>query len=157
MFAFSPRALGALGSIYIFYLALAELSLPTHVTWHVTLGGRWTFSQNFRSLAHTVWEGRCLEDLEEKDDHMSQLGKPSGEKICFCLDFSQTAWIPRPPPPLPLYFWMPSRNFFKPYFIWIKVPQSVWILGILPHFPWKIYKPKQKLDGVSPVDNRPSN
>ena len=40
-----------------------------HVTcdmWHVTHRGRWTFSQNFRSLAHTVREWRCLEDLEEK-------------------------------------------------------------------------------------------
>ena len=29
-------------------------------------------------------------------------------------------------------------------------------LVILPPFPWKIIEPKYKLDGVGPVDNRPS-
>ena len=35
-------------------------------------------------------------------------------------------------------------TFLKPYFIWTKVPQSFWILVILPYFPWKMSKPKQK-------------
>ena len=34
----------------------------------MTHGGKWTFFQSFRSLAHTVWDQRCLEDLEEKDE-----------------------------------------------------------------------------------------
>ena len=33
--------------------------------WHMTGGGGWTFSQNVRSQALTVWEWRCFEDLEE--------------------------------------------------------------------------------------------
>ena len=44
-------------------------------TWHVTCniwGGRWTFSQNVRSLAQTVWEWRCLEYLEEKDEWINE-------------------------------------------------------------------------------------
>ena len=40
----------------------------THDMWHVTHGGGWTFSQNFSSLALTVWERQCFEDWEEKDD-----------------------------------------------------------------------------------------
>ena len=39
----------------------------THDMWHVTIGGRWTFSKKFRSLAHTIWKWRCLQDLDEKD------------------------------------------------------------------------------------------
>ena len=39
--------------------------------WHVTHEGRWTFSQNFRSLDHTVWDRRCLEDLEENYELIS--------------------------------------------------------------------------------------
>ena len=33
--------------------------------WHVPGGGGWTFSQNARSQAFTVWEWMCFEDLEE--------------------------------------------------------------------------------------------
>ena len=40
----------------------------THDTWHMTGGVMSTFSQNISSLAFTVWEGRCSEDLEEKGD-----------------------------------------------------------------------------------------
>ena len=47
----------------------------TRDIWHVTLGERWTFSQNFRSPAHTVWKWRCLEYLEEKDHLMNSLQK----------------------------------------------------------------------------------
>ena len=35
-------------------------------TWQVTCERRWTFSQNFKSLAHTVWEWRCFEDIWTK-------------------------------------------------------------------------------------------
>ena len=35
--------------------------------WHVTHGVGWTFSQNFGSLALTIWDLWCLEDREEKD------------------------------------------------------------------------------------------
>ena len=55
------------------------------VTWHLTrdirhviYGRRWTFSHNFRSLAYTVWEWWCLEDLEEKGDLANQLMNHEG-------------------------------------------------------------------------------
>ena len=35
----------------------------THGMLHMTGRGRWTFSQNFSSLASTVWEWRCFEDV----------------------------------------------------------------------------------------------
>ena len=38
----------------------------THYTWNVTLGGGWTFSQNFNSLALMVWERHCIEDIWTK-------------------------------------------------------------------------------------------
>ena len=41
--------------------------------WHVTHGGGWTFSQNFSSLAPTVWDLWCHEDWEEKDRSVSSL------------------------------------------------------------------------------------
>ena len=37
----------------------------------MTHGVLWTFSQNFRSLALTVWELNCSEDLEEKQQWVS--------------------------------------------------------------------------------------
>ena len=45
---------------------------------HVTHGGRWSFSQNFRSLAHTVWEWRCLEDISTKDQLLNHLMSDKG-------------------------------------------------------------------------------
>ena len=42
-------------------------------TWHATHGGRWTFSENVRSLALTVWVWRCFENLEKKDESVYQL------------------------------------------------------------------------------------
>ena len=42
-------------------------------TWHVTRLGEWTFSQNFSSLALTVYDLWYYEDLEEKDDSMNEL------------------------------------------------------------------------------------
>ena len=43
-----------------------------HDTWQVKNGGRWTFTQNFSSLALPVWVQWCFEGLEEKDDRLSQ-------------------------------------------------------------------------------------
>ena len=40
----------------------------THDMWHVTHGGGWTFSKNLSSLAQTVWDIWCLEDLEERNE-----------------------------------------------------------------------------------------
>ena len=40
-----------------------------HVTydmWHMTHRGRWAFSQNVKSPAHTVWEWRCFEEIWTK-------------------------------------------------------------------------------------------
>ena len=39
--------------------------------WYVTDGGAWTFTQNFSSLALTVWDLWCLRDCEEKDTSVS--------------------------------------------------------------------------------------
>ena len=39
----------------------------------VTLGGGWTFCQNFSYLAISVWAGKWFEDLEEKDRWITQL------------------------------------------------------------------------------------
>ena len=47
-----------------------------HVTrdmWHMTRLGGWTFSQNFSSLALTVCDLWYYEDLEEKDDSITEL------------------------------------------------------------------------------------
>ena len=41
-------------------------------TWHETHGGRWTFCNNFRSLAHTVWEWRLSENLEENHQSVNE-------------------------------------------------------------------------------------
>ena len=41
--------------------------------WDVTGGGWWTFSQNVRSLALTIWEWRCFEDIFTKDHWVSEL------------------------------------------------------------------------------------
>ena len=45
----------------------------------------------------------------------------------------------------PLYFWNPLGTFLKPYIRRTKVPQTVWILVILPHLTWKISKPMEKI------------
>ena len=54
----------------------------THDIWHMTLdmwhGGRWKFSHNVSSLAHTVWEWRFFEDLEEKDESLNELMSDKG-------------------------------------------------------------------------------
>ena len=45
-----------------------------HVTWDIwrQVGG-WTVSQKFSSLALTVWERQCFEDIFTKDDWASKL------------------------------------------------------------------------------------
>ena len=45
----------------------------TRDTWHVTRLGGWTFSQNFSSLALIVCDLWYYEDLEEKDDLITEL------------------------------------------------------------------------------------
>ena len=37
-----------------------------------------------------------------------------------------------------------QETFLKPYFMRTKVPHSVWILVILPYFPWKMSKSMRK-------------
>ena len=46
----------------------------TTENWHVThgVGGGWTFSQNFSSLALTVWVYWCCEDMEEKGQSINK-------------------------------------------------------------------------------------
>ena len=46
--------------------------------------------------------------------------------------------------PPPVFLESFKELFFKPYFRQTKVPQNVWILVILPHFSWKMSKPKKK-------------
>ena len=48
--------------------------------WHVTCLGGWTFSQNFSSLALTVCDLWYYEDLEEKDDLLTDL--INDEAVC---------------------------------------------------------------------------
>ena len=45
----------------------------THDRWHMTHGEGCTFSPNFSSLALTVWDLWCFEDLEEKYEWMTKL------------------------------------------------------------------------------------
>ena len=43
----------------------------THATLYVTGEGRLTFSQNFSSLALTVWERKFVEDIFTEDDSLT--------------------------------------------------------------------------------------
>ena len=45
----------------------------THDMWHVTGWGRWTFTQNFSSLALMVWEWKCTEDISTNHQSLSDL------------------------------------------------------------------------------------
>ena len=49
-------------------------------TWHMTHGGGWTISQNFSSLALTVWDLWCLEDWEENDHRLNE--SISNKAVC---------------------------------------------------------------------------
>ena len=65
------------------------------------------------------------------------------EKNQFLFVFFQSDPELRAPPPL--CFFTPFTNLKKKKkIIWTKVPQSVWILVILPNIHWKMSKPKQK-------------
>ena len=46
--------------------------------WHMTHSVGWKFSQNFSSLALTDWELWCFENMEEKDDWLSQSANHGG-------------------------------------------------------------------------------
>ena len=50
----------------------------THDTLHVTGGRRWTFFQNFSTLAFTVWKWRFVEDIFTKDHSLSLLINDKG-------------------------------------------------------------------------------
>ena len=50
-------------------------------TWHMTDDGRETFSQNFSSLAFTVWEWRFIEDISTKDEFIHKLISKGG--VCW--------------------------------------------------------------------------
>ena len=72
--------------------------------------------------------------------HCVTKGSHLKKKSASIWNSSKRPW----PPPPPCTFGTLWGTFLKPYFIWTKVPQSVWILAILPPFPWKMSKPKQK-------------
>ena len=65
-------------------------------------------------------------------------GSHPEKKSAYVWMFSKRPW---PPPCIFGTLW---GTFLKPCFSWTKVPQSVWILVILPHLPWKMCKSKQK-------------
>ena len=44
----------------------------TPYMWHIDHGGGWTLSENFRSLALTVWDRQCLADSEQKIDEINK-------------------------------------------------------------------------------------
>ena len=50
-------------------------------TWNVTYRGWWTLSQNFSSLALTVWELWFFEDIEEKDESVTYPFSPNLQNI----------------------------------------------------------------------------
>ena len=46
----------------------------THDMWHMTHGGKWTFSKNDRSIALMVWKWRGFEDIMiQKLDQLANL------------------------------------------------------------------------------------
>ena len=98
--------------------------------WHLESLNLIIFVPHFSPSRLTSWTGGVC--------GLFLKGKPSGKKSVYVWIFFQTALTP------PLYFCNASRNFLKPHFIWTKVPQSVWILVLLPHFPWKMSNQKQK-------------
>ena len=62
----------------------------THDIWHMTVGGMWTLIQNFSSLAITVWEWMCFEDIFTKD----YWGKPSRRRICISFGWGRGGYNP---------------------------------------------------------------
>ena len=51
----------------------SSTTLSDFVTCDTGGGGGWTFSQNVRSLALTVWERQCFEDISPKDELIDEL------------------------------------------------------------------------------------
>ena len=47
----------------------------SHDMWHMTHGVGWTFTQNFSSLALTVWEWRGFQDFDEKGHSVNETFK----------------------------------------------------------------------------------
>ena len=72
------QTLHRLASLVFFLVKKRRRKKITHGMQHMIPVGRWTFSQNFRSPAHTVWELRCFEDLEEKDKWLHKLISDKG-------------------------------------------------------------------------------
>ena len=96
--------------LVLFVLHFARLIKPIEFlqTFHfdtflvVSPTGLWSDTSSSEKSFNFYWRGKNI---------LSSLGKPSKEKICFCLEFFQTALT------LPLkYFWMHSRNFVKTLF-----------------------------------------
>ena len=57
----------------------------THDTWNITHRVRWTFSQNFSSLAHPVWDWQCLEDILTKGLLNELINYKESEKSLYFL------------------------------------------------------------------------
>ena len=113
--------------------------------WHMTGGGRWTFSQNFSSLALTVWEWRCSEDISTKDDWLSYLMNDEG--VC------RTA----PATPGLLNICLVSTVTF-PQFSWFLLFVGIWItekitnlsaLNILPILAFRKVNWKRETEKLS--------
>ena len=102
---------------------------------HTLCGGKMKLDIRWILIIIFIQENKILGIIST-----TTIGKPSEEKkSAYVWIFSKRLW----PPPRCIFgtLW---GTFLKPYFIWTKVPQSVWILVIHPHFPWKMSNPKQK-------------
>ena len=74
--------------------------------WHMTGEGRWTFSQNFSSLALTVWEWRCSKNISTKKELLREGFQKKTEE-------SVTTFHLGLPPPL---MWPELGEIFSPFF-----------------------------------------
>ena len=94
----SPLVTIQLLGFVIFFMLKDFFLIATHYTWHVTCntwhvtyGGQWTFSQNFSSLALTVWEldGVGPVDNRPSTDQLHHFVKKnlSITKICIYIFF----------------------------------------------------------------------
>ena len=111
---------------------------PTMSTWANLIFAQWRrhdaacwhlhSNMGSNTLMEQFWVGRTITRRGSNFGNKPSRAKGSHphKKSASVWNFSKQPW----PPPL--------------YFIWTKVPQSVWIFVILPHFPWKMSKPNQK-------------